>query len=303
MEIILNKDRFSFKTVVALGDFDGVHIGHKTLMEKCVETAKERDLKSVVYTFCESVKRVKRITDNSQKLSLIEKTGVEYVVVEQINEEFLKTTAEEFVKTVIKDRLNARVVVVGKHYTFGHKGQAGITELETFCRNEGIEVLVMPLIEIDNFLVSSTHIRFFVEYGEVDKVPKFLGRHFSVSGEIVHGRQIGHKIGFPTINIFFGEDILTPRYGVYATKITIDGKIYKGVANVGVKPTVGSDRPLVEVHLLNCEDIELYAKNAQVEFLKFIRPEQTFENLEILSEQIKKDIENAEEFFESEGEI
>lgn len=303
METILNKEKFLFKTVVALGDFDGVHIGHKTLMEKCAALAKEKNQKSVVYTFSESVKKVKRITNNTKKFKEIEKLGIDYIVVQEVTEEFLKTTPEDFVKTIIKERLNAEVVVVGKHYTFGHKGQAGIKELETLCRNEGIEVFVMPLIEIDDFLVSSTHIRFFIEYGEVDKAKKFLGRNFSIEGEIVHGRQIGHKIGFPTINIYFEENTVMPRYGVYATRVLINGKKFNGVANVGIKPTVGSDKPLVEVHLLNCEDKELYLKKAQVEFLKFIRVEQSFENLECLAEQINEDIKCAEEYFESEGEI
>ncbi|MBO5453581.1 MAG: bifunctional riboflavin kinase/FAD synthetase [Clostridia bacterium] len=297
MEVFNASRHFDEKTVVALGFFDGVHIAHRALIEKAIAIAEENNCKSVVYTFDRSVKNIKLITDNECKIKCMNKIGVDYLIFEEVSEDFLKTSPEDFVKNILKDKLNAHTVVVGKHYTFGYKGMADSTELTRLCADEGIQTVIMPLMELDDFLVSSTHVRFFIEYGEMEKVKKYLGRNFSITGEVEHGNHIGHRIGFPTVNIYPKELMVMPRFGVYAVCVTLNGNKYEGIANVGVKPTVGSDRPLVEAHMFDIEDKELYGECINVEFLSFIRQEMTFDSLESLTNQIEKDKEYAKEYF------
>jgi len=297
MEVFNTSKQFDEKTVVALGFFDGVHIAHRALIEKAIELAKENNCKSVIYTFDKSVKNIKLITDNNQKIKCMQKIGVDYLVFEEINEDFLKTTPEDFVKNILKNKLNACCVVVGKHYTFGYKGIADSNELVRLCNEEGINTHIMPLMELDDFLVSSTHVRFFIEYGEMEKAKKYLGRNFSITGKVEHGKHIGRTIGFPTVNIYPKDFMVMPLSGVYIVYVHVNGERYEGIANVGVKPTVGSDRPLVEAHMFCIEDKALYEEYVDVEFISFIRSEKSFENLEQLTCQISKDKEYAKKYF------
>ncbi len=298
MEVFNTSKQFNEKTVVALGFFDGVHIAHRALIEKAVSLSKGKNCKSVVYTFDKNIKNNKLITDNEQKKRLIEMLEVDSLVFENVNEDFLKTTPQAFVKEIIKNRLNACCVVIGKHYTFGYKGAADSSVLVRLCQEEGIETFVMPLMELDDFLVSSTHIRFFIESGEIEKVNKFLGRNFSVRGIVEHGNHIGHTIGFPTVNIYPEENMVIPRYGVYCVYVYLKDKKYQGIANVGVKPTIGSEKPLIEAHIFDIEDIDVYYEHTEIEFLSFIRTEKTFENIEMLGQQISQDKERAREYFQ-----
>ena len=297
MEIFYTSKQLGEKTVVALGFFDGVHIAHRSLIEKAVSVSKEKGCKSVVYTFDKSIKNNKLITDNETKKEQIEDLGVDILVFENINEDFLKMSPESFVKDIIKDKLDACCVVIGKHYTFGCGGASDSSVMVNLCHSYGIEVVVMPLMELDDFLVSSTHIRFFIESGEIEKANKFLGRNFSVSGVVKHGNHIGRTIGFPTVNIYPEENLVMPRFGVYCVYVYIKGRRYYSIANVGIKPTVGSEKPLVEAHIFDIEDTDLYSEFVKIEFLTFIRQEREFENLEILKEQIYDDKEQAKNFF------
>ena len=299
MEIFYKSKQLSEKTVVALGFFDGVHIAHRALIEKAVSVSRDKCCKSVVYTFDKSIKNSKLITDNESKKEYIENLGVDILVFENICEEFLQMSPESFVKDIIKDKLSACCVVIGKHYTFGCGGAADSSVLVKLCESYGIEVIIMPLMELNDFLVSSTHIRFFIESGEIEKANKFLGRNFSVSGIVEHGNHIGRTIGFPTVNIYPKENLVMPRFGVYCVYAYIKGKRYCCIANVGIKPTVGSEKPLVEAHILDIEDTDLYSELIKIEFLTFIRQERTFENLQMLKEQILDDEKQAIKFFKT----
>lgn len=280
---------------VALGFFDGVHLGHRAVIGECVADSEKRN--GVVLTFRESpAKSLKKpsvplLTDNERKARLIAALGARALIFADFAAVQSMSPAD-FVTEILRDRLNAKKVCCGYNYRFGHRGAGDIAALKQLCEAQGITVIVKEPVYCGGDPVSSSLIRQHIAAGEIARANELLGYRFAVLGDITDGNHVGTKMGFPTVNLPIGEDLAVPRYGVYASEMIIDGVRYKGATNIGVHPTVSTaERPLCETFLLDFGGGDLYGKRAECELTAFIRPEMTFHSMEALSAQIKKDCE------------
>ncbi len=288
MNIITSTTKYSFPpSVVMLGKFDGVHLGHTKLIETGVEFSQNEGLSSIVYTF-EGINN-ECITTDDEKADIFEKLGVRYTIFEKFTEEFKSITPEYFVKNILADKLNAKRIVVGFNYRFG-KGASGDTKLlGRLCAELGIKLSVINPFEIEGTLVSSTHIRNLLSQGDVKMAEKFLGRPYTISGITSKGKGLGHTIGFATANISDEFNKLLPKRGVYASNTIVDGKSYMSMTNVGINPTVENiDKPKVETHIIDYKG-ELYGESITIEFVNKIRDEKRFNSVEDLKAQLIAD--------------
>lgn len=302
MKIVYADDNLALKnSVVVLGNFDGVHSAHKMLIEKAKNVARENNLAMVIYTFSEHPKKffgssVEILTTNNEKEKLFELLGADVLVYQKPDKDFLNLSPEKFVENVVVNKLDAKFVVVGKHYTFGAKAMGTSSVLENLNKQYGIKTYVEELLKIDNQVVSSSEIRNYLKNGEISKANEMLGREFSIEGEVVHGNHLGTGIGFPTANINFESNKIVPKYGVYAGKALVDDKEYNSIINIGIKPTVGGENPLLEAHILDV-NADFYGKVITFRLLGFLRDERKFEDLTALKKQIDCDLEKAKEYF------
>lgn len=287
---------------VALGNFDGVHAGHQTLIKAAVDKAHEKNLKSAVFTFSTLPKNlipgskpVKNIIYQEEKADLIEKLGVDYLFNIEFTKEIMTTPPEEYVKKYLVDMINAKEVFCGFNHHFGYKAAGNDELLKELGVKYGFCVNQIPPVIIDGDVVSSTLIRGLIKAGEVDECPKYLGRNYDIGGEVVVGNRLGKTIGFPTSNIMIDETMVTPPNGVYITYCLYNGVRYPSVTNVGVKPTIGTFKKNMETHIFNF-DKELYGKYIKVEFVKMTRDEVKFGSVEELSAQIARDCQEAREY-------
>ena len=287
---LLPRDEIKEDTVVALGDFDGVHLAHKKLMRETVEKAKEEGLASAVYIFDKNNKKGKVITSQELKESLIFYEGIEIIAVQETNEDFFKTSCEDFVKNIIKGKLNAKFVVAGRNYTFG-KGGKGTSELLCeLCEKEGIKALIIEDVLYENKTISSSEIRNLLAEGDIEKANILLGYNYIIKGKVEKGKQLGRTLGFPTANVYPEENIALPRFGVYLAEVEISGEKLKAVVNVGVRPTVNGKEPSVEAYIKGIER-DLYGEEIKISFIKFIRGEKKFASVDELKKQIEADAE------------
>ena len=278
----------------ALGFFDGVHPGHRAVIDAC--RAKKGDEKAVVLTFRESpaaslgLPVPAALTDNETKAELLATAGVDAVIYEDFAE-IRDMRARDFVREILRDRLHAVQVCCGYNYRFGKGGTGDIEMLRALCDEYGIAVTVIAPVYREGEAVSSTRIRELLTAGEIARANLLLGYPYAVRGDIGSGNHIGTALGFPTVNLPIGKGLCVPRYGVYAARITIDGKSYIGATNIGVHPTVGANpHPLCETFILGYEGGELYGERAVCELLRFIRPEKRFATADALREQVTRDI-------------
>ncbi len=284
-------------TCLTLGNYDGVHLGHQSILKNLVKEGLKRRLPSVVYTFMpHPVKMLAPhiapllITTLEQKLELLSNTGVSAVIVEKFDKTFSQQSAESFFYDILIKRLNARFITVGYDFTFGKKREGNIETLEILCYKNGIDdVIVKPVLK-SKMLVSSTLIRKRLMAGEITESNQLLGHPFNITGRITKGEGRGKSLGWPTINLLT-ENELIPPHGVYATQTEIAGTTYKSLTNIGVNPTFYGATRKIETHLLNCKR-NLYGKKAQIYFLKFLRDEKKFTSPNKLALQIKKDVQN-----------
>ncbi len=298
MKIIhAEKEADYVQTAVALGNFDGLHIAHMKIIRDCIATAEKRGIQSGVLLFEENTKsvagrgKVELITTNDQKLKLLSRENLDFVYVRQFTEEFMKKSPEEFVRLLVKN-LKVKIVCVGYDYRFGHKAAGDVNTLRELGEKYGFEVIVTDKITIDGETVSSTLIRSLVRNGRVDDAVKFLGRRYTISGEVVYGKQNGTKMGLPTANVDYDSDMVLPREGVYAGITEVDGRRYVSVVNVGKNITFGAKRVTVESHLIDFSG-NIYGKNINVLFVKRLRGDIKFTNADELKRQINKDIAKA----------
>jgi len=285
--------------VITIGNFDGVHLGHRTLFHKVIEKAKEINGRSVVLTFEPHPIRVLKkngqpplITLYEQKVELIEKSGIDVLVCIHFTPEFASLTATEFVEDLLTKRIGMKAIVVGEDYTFGKNREGNISLLRSFGKNLQFEVIAVDKIQISDELpgrISSTKIRELVIEGNVDEAQKLLGRHYQIRGIVVPGRDRGGElVGYPTANVNL-HDELCPKTGIYAVRVECEGEIHNGVANIGYSPTFGDHAFTVEVHILNFNK-DVYNKKIRVNFIKRIRDEIKFTNISELSAEIGRDI-------------
>ncbi|MCQ2547852.1 MAG: bifunctional riboflavin kinase/FAD synthetase [Clostridia bacterium] len=290
------------KSIVALGNFDGVHLGHQALIRKAKAIADENGYKVAVFTFSnhpknfmKGVDNVKNIIYQDEKAGLLEDLGVDYLVNIEFNEEIMTMPAKDFVEKLLFQKLNAGGLVCGFNYRFGHMAKGDTKFLQEKCDELGIILEVISPVEIDDAVVSSTLIRGLIKAGEMEDVKAFLGRNYDIEGEVVVGNKLGKSIGFPTSNITLDEEMVSPPNGVYITYCIYNGRMYPSITNVGVKPTIGEFKKNMETHIFNF-DRELYGKKIRIVFIKKTRDEVKFSRIDELVEQIRKDCENAKEY-------
>lgn len=292
----LSEYKAAKKSIVTIGTFDGVHVGHKLILEKLIQNAKELDCESVVLTFfphprmvLQESSDVKLINTIEEKSELIGKIGIENLIIHPFDQKFSRLTAEEFVKTILVDTLHIKKIIIGYDHRFGRNRTANIDDLIVFGKQYDFEVEQISAQEIDDNAVSSTKIRNAILEGNISLANKYLGYNYTFSGKVVKGKQLGRTIGFPTANIQIKESYkLIPKNGVYIVKSNYDGKTIFGMMNIGNRPTVNGENQTIEVNFLNFNE-DIYNKIISVEILEFVRDEQKFDSLNALKEQLIND--------------
>lgn len=288
-------------SAVALGNFDGLHIGHRKVISSALDGA-EKGLLPTVFTFAENPLADLgggaggRLLTQEDKISLLESMGVEQLYILEFRS-IKDLSAEEFVDRVLIGCLKAKRACCGFNFTFGRGGKADSAALAALCGARGVEVSVSSPVMVDGTPVSSTRIRGLLEAGRADDAARLLGSPFGYCMPVRQGRRLGHSLGTPTLNQELPQGFVQPKFGVYVTRVRMGEKSYVGVTNVGVKPTVGSDHPLSETWMPDYRGGELYGRDVRVELLHFLRPEHRFSTLEALREQILRDGAQARTFF------
>lgn len=299
-----NTSSKSEKRVIAIGFFDGVHIGHAALLEKAKKRAAEIGAVPSVLSFDVHPDnlvfgtQIRLIGDARSREELIRRIfGITDTIFIHFNKYTMNMPWQEFAGYVV-DELNAAGIVVGHDFTFGAKGEGNSEKLSSWCAGKGIGCDVIPPVTLDGITVSSSYIRTLLEEGKIEEANRFLGHPHCLSDTVHSGYHIGRKLFAPTINMFFPENVIVPRHGVYATRVTLaDGSVHDAVTNIGVRPTFSDDGKVsVESHLLDYSG-NLYNMPARVDFYSFIRAEQKFPDFDALSKQIEEDTERARNFF------
>lgn len=291
------------ETSVALGCFDGLHLGHKKVITKAIEEAGQ-NLCPTVFTFSE-VPRVK-INDNvhsklitfEDKVEILSKWGIKQLYSVKFTE-IMNISAEEFVCRILRDKLNAKKVICGFNYHFGNGRKGDASLLKTLCNENGIEVYVINPVRVINKIVSSTSIRDYIKKGKVEIAKELLGRHFSLNFAVVEGKKLGKLLGTPTLNQLFPKDFALPKFGVYASNTYVGNNKYWSVTNIGVNPTTGDGIPKSETWMPKYTGKELYGEKVKVELVKYLREEKKFSSLDELKEAIINDSKLAEKIIKS----
>jgi len=291
------------RSVVTIGTFDGVHIGHKKILERIIFNAKELKCESVVLTFFPHPRMV--LQDNSvvqllntvdEKTILLEKTGVNNLIIHPFNQEFSRLTAEEFVKEILVNQLNIQKIIIGYDHRFGRNRTADINDLIVFGEEYGFEVEQISAQEINDNAISSTKIRNAILDGNIVLANNYLGYNYFFSGNVVKGKQLGRTIGFPTANISIEEDYkLIPKNGVYIVKMNYKENTIYGMMNIGTRPTVSGQDQTIEVNFFDFNK-DIYNELITIELLDFIREEQKFNSLDSLKNQLYLDKETSRSF-------
>ncbi len=285
---------------IALGTFDGVHLGHQTVLEVAQTIALCEGLTPCALSFLNHPLSVvgagapPLLTLPAEKALLAARCGLEALVLLPFTRELAALPAADFARLLARS-YGARHIVVGENYTFGAGGAGDVALLSRLSGELGFVLHVVPKVRVSGLDVSSTAIRGLLQQGDVRTAAALLGRAYSIGGPIVHGRRIGHRMGFPTVNIALPAGKLLPRFGVYFGYVHIAGQRHRAMFNLGVKPTVGSDRPTLEAYLLDFSG-DLYGAAARVSFVARIRDERRFDSIEALSAQIARDVETARRF-------
>jgi riboflavin kinase/FMN adenylyltransferase len=292
------------KTILTLGTFDGVHLGHRKILEKVTQnTASRGKYESLVLTFfphprmvLQGQSDVKLLNTISEKIELLDNIGIQNLVIHPFDESFSRLTAEEFVKIVLVDKFNIKKIIIGHDHRFGRNRTANIDDLITFGKQYNFEVEQISVQEIKDVSISSTKIRTALNEGNMALANEYLGYDYFLTGTILKGKQLGRTIGFPTANLKIEEDYkLIPKNGAYIVKSNINQRTVFGMMNIGFNPTVGEENLAIEIHYFDF-DANLYNQKITVSLLKYLRPEQKFEAVTLLKEQLEKDVNAAWEY-------
>lgn len=277
------------KTAVALGSFDAIHKGHLEIINSAVRYAKENNLSAVVQIFTVPVGAEKACINSFEKrVSILESLGVDAVVAEDFDDNFKNTSYDEFVKEYLFNKYNASAVFAGDNYRFGQGAKGDKNSLTELCEELGIKVNIIKCLE-DNGVISSTRIRQCILSGRVDEAKELMSRPYSVSGTVVHGREVGRTIDFPTANINLPKGMLVPADGVYRTRVRAGENEFSGITNVGAKPTVNVDARNIETHIIGMDD-DLYGREIEIFFEEKIRDIKKFDSIDELKKQLEEDI-------------
>ena len=305
MEYVKELDHFELNStsVITLGKFDGVHRGHRKLIGRVKEIGRQKDLKTVIFTFDISPQvrmgamKASMLMTNRERYNILRSMGVDTLVECPFTDTVRNMEAEEFVRSILIGQLHAAAIVVGADFHFG-RGRSGNPEfLRRMGRQCGFAVEVLAKEKDGERDISSSYIREELTAGHMEKVGNLLGNPYFISGKVIHGRHLGHSLGFPTINQIPEPDKMLPPRGVYVSMTKVAGKRYQSVTNIGKKPTVKGKEVGVETYLLQC-DQNLYGQDAVVEILSYRRPEQKFHSVEELKAQLRRDVRDAQAFFE-----
>lgn len=298
MKIINNTSNFSSETqtYVTIGTFDGVHYGHQKIIEKLVDEAKKANKKSVLLTFFPHPRMVLQkdaslelINTIEERAFLLEKTGLDYLIIHPFSRDFSRTTALEFVRDILVNQLNISKLIIGYDHHFGKNREGNITQLTEYSHLYDFNVEEIPAQDIDDVSVSSTKIRRALHNGNLKTANDYLGYYFMLNGTVVNGKKLGGQIGYPTANIDVKETYkLVPKTGVYVIKSEIDEKTVFGMMNIGNRPTVNGNHQTIEVHYFDFNK-DLYHQNLTIELIYFLRNEEKFDSVNLLIIQLKKD--------------
>lgn len=295
------------KTFVTIGTFDGVHFGHKEIINKLVNDAKLVGKKSVLLTFfphprmvLQKDAKIALINTIEERTSLLEKTGLDYLIIHPFSKAFSRLTALDFVRDLLVAQLNISKLIIGYDHHFGKNREGNIAQLTEYSHTYGFSVEEIPAQDIDDVSVSSTKIRRALAVGNLKTANRYLGTPFMLSGKVVNGKKLGGQIGFPTANIDILEDYkLIPKTGVYVVQSEINNKIIFGMMNIGNRPTVSGAHQTIEVHFFDFNN-NLYGTFLTIELLFFLRDEHKFDAIESLILQLKKDEQTARNYLKKE---
>ena len=284
--------------VIAIGNFDGLHLGHQKVIKEAKQKAKKNKIPFGVMTF-EPVpvmffnKKIKnhRINSLEQKKTQLKKFKLDFLIIIKFNKNFSSQSAEEFIKKIIFKKTKCKYLYVSKNFKFGFKRQGNIKTLKNFEKKYDFNNIVTKPYKKNNKTISSTFLRKKIRLGKIDEVNKLLNRNWSISGKVIKGQKRGRKIGFPTCNLKL-SDYVVPKLGVYAVKVKGKNFFKNGIANIGYRPTFNGQNLLLETNIFGINK-NLYNKVISIDFKKFIRPEKKFRNLKHLKKQIKLDIKQA----------
>ncbi|MDF2448672.1 MAG: riboflavin kinase/FMN adenylyltransferase [Bacteroidota bacterium] len=285
-------------SIVTIGTFDGVHLGHQKIIKRLVELKKKNGGQTVIFTFDPHPRKIlfpeqrdlKLITTTVEKCELLKQYGIDHVLVFPFTREFSQMNAVDYVSNIISHGLKTKTLVIGYDHRFGSNREGNIDTLKDLASVYNFEVEEIPAQEINQLSVSSTRIRKSLEDGDVQTANEYLGYNFFITGKVVKGKQLGRTIGFPTANIYISDrDKLVPKIGVYAVNVILREKMFKGMLNIGYNPTTDFDRSIkTEVNIFDF-DQNIYGETMKLEFVKRIRDEEKFANLEELKNALAQD--------------
>ncbi len=288
----MTDEKVNNSCAVALGNFDGLHIGHQKVLENTLALSKKHNLKSKVMLFdihpkeFISGQKVPKLLSDEKSETVLKKMGFEIC---RINFSKIRNmTCKEFFSKIIIDELNAKAVCCGFNYSFGKSGLGDSNTIKELCAENDIKCQIAEPVKICDEFVSSTAIRNYILSGEPENAAKMLGRNFCISGEIIHGDKRGRTLGFPTANQKIDSSLVVPKFGVYQTVVNINGKLFNGVTNIGIRPTYLSECPLAETYIIDFDD-SIYGSRIDVQLVKYMREEIKFDSAEQLKQQMIKD--------------
>lgn len=286
--------------VVALGCFDGVHLGHVAVINKAKEKAISLNLPLCIWSFAEPPKRffakdtVPLLSTAKSKADIIESLGADIYISVNFNQNIASVTAEDFFNNILIKNLNAVAIVCGYDFTFGKGGRGNAELLSSLCKKNKLEFISVTSVNVAGESVSSSKIREYIRGSQIEKAALLLGRPYSIKEKVIDGKHLGRNLGFPTINQKINEELCKPANGVYLTRVSFDNNSYFGITNIGTQPTVCGSEVVVETNIFDiCAD--LYEKDVTVEFLRFIRTERKFDSIKDLTLQVNNDIQKAKE--------
>ena len=293
----------SKRTVVTIGTFDGVHLGHKKIIEQLLNASRNKNETSVLLTFfphprmvLQKDQEIKLINTLNEKSNLLDKLGLDELIIHPFDKEFSRLTAFEFVRDVLVNKLNISKLIIGYDHHFGKNREGNFEQLKEYGEMFDFELEEIPAQNLNDIAISSTKIRTAISEGKIIKANKFLGYNFNLTGVVSKGENLGTSLGFPTANIKIAEHYkIIPKTGVYVVKSTIENKEYFGMMNIGNRPTVNGKHQTIEVHFFKL-NTNLYGKEITVELLEFLRDEEKFNSLDSLKEQLQIDKSKSTEF-------
>lgn len=284
------------RSVVTIGTFDGIHLGHQKILSRLIKSSKNKDLNSVVLTFfphpriiLNKYNEVKMIDTLDEKIIHLNEIGIDSLIIHPFDKNFSLLSANQFIKDFLVDKLKIKHIIIGYDHRFGKGREASVTDLKNYADDYDFTVEEIKAQEIEKITVSSTKIRNSINQGDIKTTEKYLGRSFNLTGKIVKGDGLGKKINYPTANIFIEETYkIIPKDGVYLVETIIEDKLFNGMMNIGHRPTIGTNVKSIEVHLFNFNE-DIYGKVISIKMISKIRDEKKFSSIQALKEQLVKD--------------